>query len=207
MSASTEKRGNPNSPSFEPERLSSSIPNARSGSSTAMCTRRSRRPHRPSNRFTTCSRLGCSRLFAVCGSCDRGTRYCSEACATLVRRAQTRLAGKRYQASERGRRAHAARQARYRSRSRRPPSVTHQSRACEPDSRTISFVAGSVRCNDRGVRVEAAAPRARKVPPEGRCPQQCAFCGRGCVFLRVAFYGRSRAPRASESDLSARVAT
>jgi len=89
-----------------------------------------------SNRLATCGAAGCSRLFAVCGSCDRGRRYCSEECAALVRRAQTRRAGILYQASERGRQAHAARQAHYRAKRSR---VTHQPVAASSDLREISL--------------------------------------------------------------------
>jgi len=88
-----------------------------------------------SNRLTTCGLVSCSRLFAVCGRCDRGRRYCSKECAALARRTQLRRAGRLYQASERGRQSHAARQARYRARRSR---VTHQPDAQFFDLRQIS---------------------------------------------------------------------
>lgn len=57
-----------------------------------MRSRSTRQVQTTSNRLATCGVAACSRLFAVCGSCDRGRRYCSEECAALARRAQTRRA-------------------------------------------------------------------------------------------------------------------
>jgi hypothetical protein len=56
----------------------------------------------------------CGVMFAVCASRDRGQRYCSERCRSRQRRNQVRAAGKRYQASKAGKRAHCRRQQAYR---------------------------------------------------------------------------------------------
>jgi len=90
-----------------------------------MPRRRTGRREPESNRMVLCAWPACRRLFAVCGGCDHGRRYCRPECALEGRRAQQRDASRAYQGTERGRRAHAARQARYRS---RPRSVTQQSR-------------------------------------------------------------------------------
>ena len=73
---------------------------------------------------------GCRTAVLICSHCDRGQRYCTTGCADLARRRSVRAAGRRYQASRRGRHAHANRQQRYRARtalhSLRSQKVTHQ---------------------------------------------------------------------------------
>jgi hypothetical protein len=66
---------------------------------------------------------GCRTAVLVCSHCDRGHRYCTRKCADQARRHAVRAAGCRYQASLRGRHAHAQRQRRYRARQQK---VTHQ---------------------------------------------------------------------------------
>jgi len=69
----------------------------------------------------------CGTMFSVCASCDRGRRYCSEACRSSRRQQQVRATGKRYQSSEVGRRAHCSRQQSYRD--RHETLVKHQAMA------------------------------------------------------------------------------
>lgn len=79
-------------------------------------------------RLRFCRISGCSAMFLVCKSCDRGQRYCSPQCRHLGRLQQRREANSRYQRTERGRVAHLHRQRIYR-RKRFPVSVTdHGSR-------------------------------------------------------------------------------
>lgn len=66
---------------------------------------------------------GCRTAVLICSHCDRGHRYCTPKCADQARRGAVRAAGCRYQASLRGRHAHAERQRRYRARQQK---VTHQ---------------------------------------------------------------------------------
>jgi hypothetical protein len=157
-----------------------------------------------SNRLTTCLRPGCERPFAVCGGCDRGRRYCSDVCSSEARRAKQRVAGARYQATERGRRQHAERQARYLERRR----VTHQSSSAvstNPGDEPIPAGGDAEHLNalDRDTARPPAAPSPR--PPrspsrtEGAAaasvltPRRrswrplpfCACCGRDAVFLRL----------------------
>ena len=75
-----------------------------------------------------CCEPSCRAVFSVCARCDRGQRHCSDACRTQRRAVQVRAAGKRYQESEAGRRAHCRRQQTYRER-QSPPPVTHQAMA------------------------------------------------------------------------------
>ena len=120
-------------------------------------------------RLSTCALGTCRRLFAVCGPCDRGRRYCSPDCARASRGGQLRRAGQRYQATERGRLAHAARQARYRERRTR---VTHR----------------SGQGHRRGAQARA---HAGPVEPDGFATPSCVRCGGSSGFLRNGFRMRS----------------
>ena len=65
----------------------------------------------------------CRIAVLICSRCDRGQRYCADGCARQARLSSMRQAGRRYQASRRGRHKHAERQRRYRE---RKVKVTHQ---------------------------------------------------------------------------------
>jgi len=71
----------------------------------------------------------CKAQVLVCSHCDRGQIYCAQDCAQTARRDAQRAAGRRYQASRRGRVNHAARAGRYRSRQNK---VTHQGSPPQP---------------------------------------------------------------------------
>jgi hypothetical protein len=138
---------------------------------------------REANRMATCARPCCGQLFAVCGRCDRGLRYCSPECASTARREQLRRAGQQYQQSARGRSTHAMRQARYRA---RKADVTDQSG---------SEAAGASRGPPR--LPSAVLPLARLAP----CPPSCVRCGKSTAFMRTSLrirgVPRSRKHRAS----------
>jgi hypothetical protein len=68
-----------------------------------------------------CADQGCRAQAVICGDCDRGHIYCAD-CAPHARRRSLHAAGRRYQASHRGRVKHAARSRRYRARQNK---VTH----------------------------------------------------------------------------------
>ena len=129
-----------------------------------------------SSRLTTCADHRCHRPFAVCGGCDRGRRFCSPQCASNSRRSSLQRAGRQYQATDRGRSLHAARQARYRDRLR---AVTHQPRDADPKI--------SPKAEKPGAERLAAMParQAFCLAPD------CAFCGRPGVFLRNGFLDRT----------------
>jgi len=76
-------------------------------------------------RLRRCLDPTCNTLFTLCAKCDRGQRYCSEACRRRMRQAQLRAAGRRYQASEVGKQNHRRRQHAYRQRASQR-GVTHQ---------------------------------------------------------------------------------
>jgi hypothetical protein len=126
--------------------------------------------------MATCARDCCRQLFAICGPCDRGRRYCSPECARTARREQLRRAGQQYQQSARGRSTHALRQARYRARN---TGVTHQ-----PGS-DVAVASGTPPRS-----VLAVLPPAPPVP----CPPRCVRCGKSTAFMRTGFRIR-RGPR------------
>jgi hypothetical protein len=70
----------------------------------------------------------------ICSDCDRGRIYCAD-CAPHARRRSLRQAGRRYQASGRGRTKHAERSRRYRGRQNK---VTHHG---SPADRTDALLA------------------------------------------------------------------
>ena len=76
-------------------------------------------------RLRTCCDPSCRAVFTICEGCDRGQRYCAVACRQRMRRQQVRAAGRRYQASPKGKLRHLLRQRSYRSRQSQT-DVTHQ---------------------------------------------------------------------------------
>jgi hypothetical protein len=147
--------------------------------------RRKGKAAREANRLSNCAH--CNRPFAVCGRCDRGRRHCSPECARTRRQGQLRRAGRRYQGSERGRAAHAMRQARYRARRAR---VTHPSGE-DPPNPAAQAVRPAVASCGRRERSEVAVT-ADSSPWVGM-PPACARCGESSGFLRNGF--RFRASR------------
>jgi hypothetical protein len=160
-----------------PERSRSSIcPRSRSWSPPM---RRKRRKQREANRLSTCAH--CRRPFAVCGSCDRGRLHCSDECAGARRREQLRRAGRHYQASERGRTAHAIRQARYRARKR---AVTHPSSSAGSNTAVLaSPVASAAQRTVEG----PGQTNPLQAPSWAGAPPACARCGKSSGFLRNGF--------------------
>lgn len=133
-----------------------------------------------SGRLLSCARCGVHSL--ICRYCDRGQIYCAGDCAQEARRSAQRAAGRRYQASWRGRFAHAARARRYRARQK---IVTHQGSPPRPPDDLVS-----------------ADPAARADDPffadsvPRRLAWRCQWCGRRCTeFVRGEFLRRCRVPR------------
>ncbi len=83
---------------------------------------------RPSYRLYNCAR--CHVQVNLCTRCDRGQVYCEKVCSEEARRESCKLSGQRYQATERGKRKHAARQVRYCMR-QAEEIMTHQGIAAE----------------------------------------------------------------------------
>ena len=123
-----------------------------------------------------CLNPDCGAMFALCRSCDRGQRYCSEPCRKRIRRRQVLAAGHRYQTSEAGKEAHRHRQCTYRQR-KSGAGVTHQG----PVSITIS------------------------PPPPSACLTQCAICGQTNRWTNPFYWLPGRRRRHRPSRWSANV--
>jgi hypothetical protein len=144
--------------------------------------------HRPSmaaalaedtpGRLFLCAR--CRTQVLVCSCCDRGQIYCAGDCAREARSEAQRAAGRRYQASFRGRLNHATRSERWRVRQK---NVTHR---------------GSPPPRDDLVLVDAAPVTAMPAIVErfrglNAPPSCCHWCGRRCPpLVRIDFLRRGR---------------
>ena len=149
-------------------------------------------------RQRVCPAVGCHAVFWICRHCDRGQRYCSEACRTEARRGQRRRANERHQRSPEGKLDHRDRQRRYRHRRARltdqgslsissPPSC-----GCgTPETPPVTARSGS-----------GAAARQRNLPERQPVPfLRCVVCGRKGRFVdpfpRYPHCGQSRGRRNS----------
>jgi hypothetical protein len=131
-------------------------------------------------RQRVCPGIGCHAVFWICRHCDRGQRYCSDACRVAARRSQRRRANDRHQRSPEGKLDHRDRQRRYR---RRRARVTDQG------SLSISFPPSS----DCGAPETAPVtdPSSPGVAAKRRCPPdrplvpflRCIVCGRKGRFV------------------------
>ena len=102
-------------------------------------SRHSRRDSRVATEISALRRFRCALcgvLALVCRFCDRGQIYCAHGCSVTARRESLRRASVRHQASQEGRRSHAARQGRYRESRRELQKVTHQG----PPSSSVSLL-------------------------------------------------------------------
>ena len=133
-----------------------------------------------SGRLFLCA--GCRQQVVVCSCCDRGQIYCADGCAQQARHLTVQHAGRRYQASHRGRRMHAARMSRWRARREK---VTHHGSPAPPAGDLLAPAAMTIPS-------DAAAPadQARVAGPH------CHWCGRSCPpLLRQGFLRRRRRHR------------
>ncbi len=124
----------------------------------------------------------CHTPVLLCSRCDHGNRYCKD-CALAQRRNCVRAAGKRYQASRRGRHTHAQRQRRWRA---KRAKVTHQG---SPPLGLPALLPTDV----TAIKVDAQQP------------WQCHFCCCNCAELvRIDFLRRRirRLPRLSDQKES-----
>ena len=127
----------------------------------------------------------CKAQVLVCSHCDRGQIYCAQGCAQTARRDAQRAAGRRYQASRRGRVNHAARAGRYRARQN---NVTHQG---SPPHRSDDLVMAST--VEIASKPSSASPGEVARPSPGRRSGNwsCHWCGCRCPpFVRREFLRR-----------------
>lgn len=135
------------------------------------------------NESLTSARLyHCARCHAqvlICSCCDHGNIYCASDCAKEARRSAQREAGRRYQATHRGRCNHAKRMGDYRARQKK---VTHQGSLPLPSDDFIS----------EGTAITPSTARSPS-PFAGESLLRCHWCGRRCSpFVRTGFLRRRR---------------
>lgn len=134
-------------------------------------------PMEPPGRRYLCAR--CRIAVLICSPCDRGQRYCAGDCARKARAHCVREAGQRYQASLRGRHAHAARQRRYRA---RQAKMTHQ--GSPPPVTPVLLPVNPTSC-------------AETVSP---LPWHCHFCHQPLAQLVRTAFLRRRVRRPPRTD-------
>jgi hypothetical protein len=122
-------------------------------------------------RLFLCAEPNCRIQVLICSDCDRGHIYCAD-CGPRARRRSLHAAGRRYQASRRGRVRHAARSRRYRARKyrARENKVTHHG---SPPDRSAALLA-----TDPAVVVEEQSSTDSR--PPRRQQWCCLCCGRRC---------------------------
>jgi len=131
-------------------------------------------------RFFLCRR--CRAQTLICSRCDRGQIYCSADCSQAARRHSVREAGRRYQASRRGRHAHAERARHLRARCNK---VTHQG---SPPAAVDDLLPASLAV----VSVELGS----STPAKEFLRRRCCFCGVQCSeFVRSGFQRHRQASR------------
>ena len=123
-----------------------------------------------------CCDPSCNAMFAVCRGCDRGQRYCSDACRKRMRQRQLASAGRRYQATPAGQQAHCRRQRAYRQR---------QSEACVTHQGPVSITTSR--------------------PSAGGCLTQCAICGQPNRWINPFYWLPVRRRRLRRGRRSANV--
>lgn len=139
----------------------------------------------PPGRLYACAR--CRAQVLICRHCDRGNRYCP-GCAPEVRSARVREAGRRYQASRRGRFAHAARMRRWRASRKK---VTHQG---PPIPHSNDVLLADL---DAAIALANAAEKMAELLTQPRCHH----CGQPLpVFMRTGFIRRRGPHRVNRSD-------
>lgn len=124
----------------------------------------------------------CREMVIICRRCDRGQIYCAKGCAQQARRRAQRDAGRRYQTSRRGRLNHAARNRRYRARTK---NGTHQGSLAKPNLLALSSTVDAIE-----------SPLAfRGYVPAGST-SHCDWCGCRCSqFVRQDSLQRRRVRR------------
>ena len=151
-------------------------------------------------RMFLCAR--CREPVVLCSRCDRGNRYCGDACSTEARRDFVRDAGRRYQTGSGGRAMHAARSRRWRLRRKAKAAadsvdertVTHHGSPVEPVE-LPSVVTPSLSITVIPTAPEAAAQPPRRVCPRCACPIS--------PFVRQRF-ARKRYPTRPQRSIGSR---
>lgn len=142
----------------------------------------------------------CRVAVLVCSDCDRGQIYCAGGCAQAARYDAQRAAGRRYQASYRGRVKHAARTARHRARQK---IVTHQGSPLEPRDDVVAPDAAAAANKPAAASSRGSVMRSQVPDPDSG---HCHWCGCRCSplvrtgFLRRRRRGSNRGRKPGEHD-------
>jgi len=124
---------------------------------------------------------GCGVIFSICRHCDRGHCYCGAACRRGARQRQHRLANRRYQQTDAGRRMHRIRQCNYRLHRFRARVTDHGSRPIvRPYSAKIAALGFCAICGGQSRWIDPFPP----LPPRRR-PQQKRRASRQCSKIYV----------------------
>ena len=134
----------------------------------------------PQARLFLCADPDCRAQVVICSDCDRGHIYCAD-CGPHARRRSLHAAGRRYQASHRGRVKHAERARRYRARQNK---VTHHGSPPSPSDDLLPT--GSL---------AIASGAAALDEPARRPGLHCHWCGRRCPDLVRQGFLRRRGHR------------
>ena len=137
-----------------------------------------------SGRLFVCAE--CRGQVLICSCCDRGQIYCAGHCAPQARRRSLLAAGRRYQASRRGRLAHAVRARRYRARVKK---VTHHGSPALPSDDLLAPSSPTI-ASDAKASTDPASPPAWR----------CHWCRRRCLALVRQGFLRRRARRRGEGQ-------
>jgi len=110
-------------------------------------------------REVTCNWRPCGNVLYMCAGCDRGRRYCSDACRDASRRHNQRRARRKYARSDRGRENNCERQRRWRvkeaERKRNGSVFTSRKTCVELDSCTNSPIVSEDTTRSNGTVVAA----------------------------------------------------
>lgn len=144
----------------------------------------------PSSRLFTCAR--CKKQTRICTFCDTGHIYCSDSCRINRVRKSWRECSARYQSTFKGKKKHAARQARYHAGKKK---MTHASSHKVPDPLSpVETTAANptIMAAERKETTGEPNPEPNPEHPSLNHPQQtrpgvrCDFCGRPCSeFTRL----------------------
>ena len=150
----------------------------------------------PQARLFLCAAPDCRVQAVICGDCDRGQIYCAD-CGPHARRRSLHAAGRRYQASHRGRVKHAERSRRWRAKLAKGsdgaavgmPAEGRQNKVTHHDS--PRHRSDAVLATDPVVVVVEQQSPLDSRPPARRQQWCCLCCGRRCSdHVRQGFLPR-----------------
>jgi hypothetical protein len=132
-----------------------------------------------SARLYQCAR--CHRQVLICSHCDRGNIYCAGDCSDLSRKEKRKEAQKRYEKTDKGKKAKAKRQQRYRQRQQK--KATHQG------TKRLSLYDLLL------LELEKLKKQLQKCHFTNCIHHCCHFCGAQCQeLLRLFFLGPKKQP-------------